>query len=312
MIGALFTQYITLQGSLPNPVQWNVSGRPSWLQQNQLSPTSLELTGTPTTDGQFNLSIEVSAGRCKYNTTNSFRIWPRLQSLANPYLQASFVTKLAEVFKTITGGKPPYRCQQYYGPGQGTVPSGIQQDPNDSTGCTLLGQPDTSNLPGTYGFIMMVRDSLGQLVEIPVSYTHGSCNNPFFQLTPSVDALPVKPIASTYEWRVDIKNIDYYNSFNVCRYELYLMLTHAALSAGPNLSCFSPDPICVSCNATEQSCVNTPSTCPAVISMYHFVRIRQHTAIRPNNAPAFLSLQLRYTYSINKSQSCHWDTLETQ
>jgi hypothetical protein len=270
------------------------------------------LTGVAKTDGQINISIEVSAGRCKYNTVNSFRIWPRLRSLVTPYITGSAVTKIAEVSKTITGGKPPYRCQQYRGIGEGTVPSGIQVDANDSTGCTLIGLPDGSNLPGSYGFMMIVSDSLGQLVEIPVSYKHGSCDNPFFKLTPSVDTTPVKTIGSAYEWRVDINNLDLYRDINVCRYQFYLLLTHGPLSAASQLLCSGPETICISCNATDQYCISGSSTCPSLLSLYHFVRVRQHAAMRPNNAPAFLTLELRYTYSLNKSQSCHWETLETQ
>jgi hypothetical protein len=54
---------------------------------------------------------------------------------------------------------------------------GVTLDANDGTNCTLLGQPSqNTNDPGTYGFIMIVQDALGQEVEIPIVYNNGSCN----------------------------------------------------------------------------------------------------------------------------------------
>lgn len=315
-MGALVTQVITLPPqSLSAPIQWTiVSGSPTWLKLNIVSPHTVQLMGTAGSDGNFKIKVQASAGSCTLSVETTLKIWPKLTSLVTSYLKGASSLPVAVVNQTFQGGKPPYRCQIYSGIGEGTKPSGVIVDPADSTGCTLKGTPDTSNAPGSYGFMVSIYDSLNRTIEIPVSYPHKSCLDGTITMTPSVDTTPVQKAGEANEWKIKLTDIDAYADSSQCIFQLYLLLKRGPLTSDPNLSCLTNDPVCVQCGDSNQNLFCPASfastSCPTKVNIEHKIVVKKHTPFR-TNAPGFLTLEPLYTYSVNKTKICHWEVLAT-
>ncbi len=290
-----------------------MSPSPSWLSVPATSTsTTVQVTGTAGTAGTYTLAIEVSAGGCKYTVSRQFKVWSKLKSLVTTALAGKNPLNVAVAGTTISGGKPPYRCARYTGPGGGTQPSGVLFDVSDTTGCTLIGAPDNTNPPGLYGFMVTVSDSLNTSVDIPVTYTYGNCNDGKLTITPAVNKLPVFQAGSAYSWNVKINDIDAYQDNNRCTFQLFLLLGRGPLTSNSQLTCGGTEPICVECNSTNQYCSTFASstTCPTTVTVEHFIRVRKHPVMRTDR-PAFLTLIPEYNYTTNKSKKCHWEVLET-
>ena len=287
----------------------------------KVNDNAIQLGGIPPNTGSYQVTVEVSVGNCKHEKTYTIKIYPLLESLVTTYLTGKNGLKVVDLNQTIKGGKPPYSCAFLNGNGRGTIPAGVQLNSGDNvniqqSGCTLSGVPSNANKPGSYGFIMVVRDAFFQQVEIPVGYKHLSCNDSVFSITPSVDTIPVRKTGAAYNFEVNIKDLDRYirqvNGQNQCYHSINLLLSLNGLSGAQNLSCTASDPVCVNCNAAETTCVTSPSGCPVTASAKQFIRIRQHAPIRSGRTkgPAFVTLEPTYSYTLNKSKTCHFDILE--
>lgn len=312
-LGALIAQTVSIPTALVAPIQWRIaSGAPTWLTLNTVSPHIVQLVGTATSEGDFKITVEASAGSCKYSMLIPLKIWPRLTSLVATFLKGTSSLNVAVLNQTFKGGKPPYRCQIYKGIGEGTQPSGVSVDTKDTTGCTLTGVPDQTNLPGSYGFMVSIYDSLNRTIEIPVSYIHKSCHDGTITLSPSVDQTPVFKAGSEYSWDVKLIDVDAYADQGQCVFQMYLLLKRGPLTSDASLSCGTADPICVECNATTQFCSTFASTttCPTKVTIQHAIKVKKHTPFR-TNVPGFLTLEPMYTYSVSKTKGCHWEVLET-
>ena len=113
-----------------------------------------------------------------------------------------------DVSAAVTCGTEPYYCTIFQGDGEGTVPSGVSQDPADTTGCTLVGEVDSSNLPGTYGFIVVVHDGRGDTVDIPVFFQGEPCDTDHVALDPTDRPVRVEAGGSAYSWTLTVDDLD--------------------------------------------------------------------------------------------------------
>lgn len=345
--GQLVNVVVTLQGSstLPTPTTWRfVSGKPAWMKLNKLNDTTVQLSGTPTQGGSHTIEIEAIGASCKVKGSTTIKIYGPLEELIKPALKGAATLKVAELGKTIRGGKAPYRCSFYRGSGRGTVPAGVTQDPADTTGCTLKGMPNNTNAPGSYGFLMNVEDSLGQAIQVPIFYKHGTCSAASNRLTitPPIANGVTHPAGSAYTYKVELSDLNYTeiacssNAFcqqnaastsvciagkcatpagvKYCGYErISITLYLGPLTAGTGLVCSATEPVCMDCSSTESACFTGPTNrCPNKQVMTQYIRMRAHTAIRAKKAPAFQTLEPRYLFPNNaaRNTSCHFEVLE--
>ena len=77
------------------------------------------------------------------------------------------------------------------------------------TGCTISGGAGPGDPPGVYGFIVIVSDLKGQMVEIPVAVRVGSCNTAVGTIAPAeYPVRTVTPPGSAYSWNWQITDVD--------------------------------------------------------------------------------------------------------
>jgi hypothetical protein len=332
--------------ALPSPTSWRVVGGPAWLSLRKLAEHEVELSGTPTAVATLNLTVEVSVGACVRNIQIPLQIFPRLQSRITNYITGTSTTRVAVPGTTLDGGKGPYRCTFYTQTGRGILPSfmyqggnfgivGVTLDATDTTNCTLLGQPSQqTNEPGTYGFIMIVEDALGQRIEIPIVYNNGSCNtapinNGMLEIQPAAEVatVPVKTAGSSYQYNLAYKGGSVHatrligqtpnpNGTLSCFYSVELSLFPDPLTGltlpggGMDLVCTtnSPAPVCLDCPVGCADCnrgfcrggftASLPNCTSPPAQVTQDLRTRSHAPIRPAGSSAFQFFMLQYQSSV--------------
>tara|TARA_B100001989_G_C24547397_1_gene471879 strand:+ start:2862 stop:3815 length:954 start_codon:yes stop_codon:yes gene_type:complete len=310
-------------GALPTGAKWTLGNGPTWTKVTRVSDTEARVDATAPSAGTFNATVEITIGKCTNQVKVPIKIWPKLESLVNPFLDGSNGKKAVELNTTIKGGKPPYSCGLSAGAGRGTLPRGISFGTDSrniqTSGCTLTGTPTNANKPGIYGFLVEVQDAFGQQAFIPVSYKVGQCTDSNFSLTPGIGTLPVRKTGAAYSFKVKLKFDNYRNTSNQCTYNINLLMSLGPLSAGPNLGCASALPVCVDCSGNS-FCVtgHNGTSCPTVITSEQDINVRTHPPIRTNfpKGPAFQSFEPLYRWRFNndstqfREKTCHFDILE--
>jgi hypothetical protein len=218
-------------------------------------------------------------------------------------------------------GTGPFTCAFYDGPGAGTRPGGVSL-----SGCRVAGATDADDLPGTYGFLVTVRDACGAAVEIPIAYRHGDCNassSSGARIDP-VAWPPRVPLAAItgYGWMLATPDIDVpchptlgcMGPRGGCGWCLAIQAaTRAPTLVAMDLDCANPGDVCSTITSTDAIAM-----CPDSIAMNREVTVRPHATLRPAGA-AWLSLTLGLQYSGpicpapspgNKAWSCHLEVLE--
>ncbi len=271
-------------------------------------------SGVPPASGAYTLTIRVeSAGE---SDTRDFHLQvydPLVTTLPNPPLLQG--RDGLDVSQVVQGGKGSLRCFIYQGPGEGTVPPGVTQDPNDTSGCTLSGTVSASAKPGSYGFIVVVTDDLGQSIEVPVWYQGAPCNVAGVALTPPASPPQVVPAGSAYSWQLEVTNLNYPcedPGCTSCRACINMFLMSGPLDPTAQLQCSNPGVVCSDCGP---GCITNASTCPGLGSMRRSVDVRAHPPIRQGFAWETVELTLDYTGDDLQNcgpnhWECHIETLE--
>ncbi len=265
-------------------------------------------SGVPPASGAYTLTVRVdSAGE---SDTRDFDLQvydPLGTSLPNPpLLQGSDGLDVSQV---VQGGKGDLRCYIYQGPGEGTVPPGVTQDPNDTSGCTLSGSVSPSAKPGSYGFIVVVSDELGQSLEVPVWYQGQLCNVGGVSLTPAASPPQVVSAGSAYSWQLAVTDLNFPcedGGCTHCRGCLNMFLSSGPLDPTNQLQCSNPGVVCSDCG---QGCITNASTCPGLGSMHRSVDVRDHPAIRAQGF-AWETIELTLDYTGDDLANCgpnHWE-----
>lgn len=223
-----------------------------------------------------------------------------------------------DVSSAVTCGEPPYLCLIYSGVGDGTVPGGVTQDPADTTGCTLIGDVDTNDPSGNYGFIMIVRDSLNGRLEIPIYWPGNPCSTDHVTLDPAENPARVETSGSEYQWTVSADDVDYPCddvSCGTCRACVHMrFLVLEPITGADGLDCVNTGDVCSDCGA---GCVPLPPACPHVDTMSRVLQVRSHAAIRESPSWVTMEFELNYTGDdvancADKHWLCHMEVLETQ
>ncbi len=205
----------------------------------------------------------------------------------------------------------------YCGAGRGTFPTNLKNDLSDSSGCTLTGGFDpTKDLPGSYGFLVTVSDSLGQKLDVPIACKNGDCPATVMSMKPAIWPPRVMSPTFAYKWILDLSDVNVLcvdagcKSCSTCSSSL--MTISSPMTADPKLDCTKPGDICM-----FNSKLGIITSCPSITTWHGEPLVKAHTPQRTAGLPAWNALSLKITYSGNtlspcggKSWACHWDTLE--
>lgn len=231
-----------------------------------------------------------------------------------PYLQGA---DGVDVTSVVADGRTPYSCDFFHGDGEGTVPTQVTQDPNDPTGCTLIGDVSSEDATGSYGFLMEVSDEAGDSVIIPVFYSGSPCSTATVTLQDPESPPPVRDAGSAYDWTLQITDIDFPcddTTCNMCHFCLDMHFNILdPLTGASGLACSEPGDVCSDCG---DGCLpSSPFICPAVGTMNRVLNVKQHEPIREGPAWVTMELELLYTGDnlegcSGKQWVCHIETLE--
>lgn len=231
-----------------------------------------------------------------------------------PYLEGS---DGLDVSQGVADGRTPYSCTFVQGDGAGTVPSGVSQDPDDPTGCTLQGDVTTDDATGSYGFLMEVSDDAGDTVVVPVFYAGSPCSTANVTFTDPAAPPPIRDAGSGYDWTLEITDIDFPcddASCDTCQFCLDMHFNVLEpLSGSPGLVCAEEGDVCSDCG---QGCLPaSPFACPSTGTMTRVLEVRPHDPIR--QGPAWVTMELEVLYTgddlagcSGKRWLCHIETLE--
>lgn len=214
----------------------------------------------------------------------------------------------------VDGGAAPLTCTVYTGPGRGMAPSELLL-----TGCTLSGGFAADDPPGLYGFIIEVRDSKGQVVEIPVAVKNGDCNTAVGTLAPAIYPPIVAAPGTAQTWKVTLTDVDTPCTDASCTFcggcvnhGVGTKLPLKLASAG---DCANPGDLCVA----NGDIVN-PTACPNTTPMSWSadILLNDHAPLRTDGGAAWITVESDATYSGtktgfdcgDKTWSCHWELLE--
>jgi hypothetical protein len=261
--------------------------------------------------GVFGCSTGSSSGGSTTNTNHD----PLRHTLQDPpYLEGA---DGVDVTTVVEQGVSPYSCHFYSGPGQGTVPAGVYQDPQDPSGCRLRGAVGDDEPPGGYGFIMVVEDAVGDSVEIPVHYRGPACATAAVTLTPAASPPQVKDGGIDYTWSIAVTDIDFPcddASCATCHFCLSMQfLALDPLSGATDLLCQNEGDVCSDC---EADCLpQTPHHCPGQGTMNRSLQVRPHDPIRQGAGWVTMEIEINYTGDDlaacgAKQWTCHFETLE--
>jgi len=298
--------------------KWTGSGV-AWGAMNK---TTGVFSGIPTAPGTFTLTVRVDSGTVFYQKTFKIEVVTELviAGAAKPYLQTTCAAgKTISLKSLFSGGKGPYTCYFYVGNGAGTRPSKLTYATSDPTGCTLIGGFDaTKDLPGAYGFLVSVKDAVGQVKEIPIACKNGDCpTTPAnVTMTPAIWPPAVKTGSLSYTWKAEAKDVNVPCKDAKCTSCGWcmniLMNTAAALTGCPSLDCTKTGHVCL-----DNSVLGSISKCPDVTTWKGEPRVKAHSPQRGAGLPAWATLELNLVYSGNvlspcggKKWICHWETLE--
>ncbi len=213
----------------------------------------------------------------------------------------------------VAGGAPPYSCEIYEGPGEGTLPAGVTLN-----GCDLEGglRPEWGDLPGNYGFLVEVSDAAGSRVAVPVVYPGAACSTANVTMQPSSTASMTAAAGSSGTWRVDVLDldgVDYGGNCSACM--TVSALTRSPISASANLSCDAAGDLCV-----DDSLPMTYSgSCPGtnIATATRFVQLDAHPMVK--QGAGFVTVEVAANYSggsidpcHGKVWRCHMDVLEVE
>lgn len=227
-----------------------------------------------------------------------------------PYLIAS-PSGPTDVREAVNGGEPPYTCEIYEGPGEGTIPAGVFQDSGDSSGCVLGGglEPSWGDHPGNYGFLMDVTDAAGASVVVPVVYEGPGCDTGAVSISPSSAA---SIITDATRWRIRVADLDLVgmgggacaSCFDVS------LLTRSPFNTAPNLDCNASGDFCSPPPELPTSCDQEPTLHD------RFIDLRGSTKANGDEL-GFVTLELSASYSGqavdpcgSKSWRCHIEVLQ--
>jgi hypothetical protein len=275
---------------------------------------SVLATGLVTLIFAFGCSAGSSSGGGPSGNTNHDPLRTRLSD--PPYLVGE---DGLDVTTAVEDGKPPYSCTIYGGPGEGTVPAGVSVDPGDPTGCTLLGDATGEELPGGYGFMVVVEDEAGDSVEIPIHYAGRPCATAGVTLSPAESPPRVVDATPVYQWDLQVTDIDFPcedAECSTCRFCLSMQfLALDPLSGAAELLCANEGDVCSDCG--EGCLPPSPLFCPSTGEMSRVLEVRDHAPIRQGPAWVTMELQLDYTGDDlegcgAKQWTCHMETLELQ
>ncbi len=224
-----------------------------------------------------------------------------------------------DVRDVLRGGGAPFRCRIYRGAGQGTVPNGVTvEDVVDTSGCILVGGPDASDIPGTYGFFVQVQDGCGQMVEVPIVYRGRQCITPRVDIVPSAWPPLVLGAGANHQWQVTAHDLDEVATDMGCRWcATWNLGIQSPLTAAPNLDCTSMEDWCVDC--PPGGCIQRPAMCGTGMSasLRLLPTLRMHVDVRGPSKPAWIpmTLNLRYAGTSlapcgDKEWACHLDVFE--
>lgn len=311
VVGQSYTTSFATAGGTGSD-DWTDVSLPPW---GTLS-SSGQFSGTPPAPGNYTLTVRVDSGTQSDEETFDLSVYGVLELNGDPPVTG---TDGLDLDTFLDGGKAPIACTVYTGPGEGTVPSGVQQDSSDATGCTFEGTPDGSNPPGGYGFLVIVEDILGQRIEVPVFYAGDACNTSAVMIDPEANVPRVETAGSAYAWSLTVdEDIDApceTTQCNSCGACWNMSMTASPLATTQDLECANPGDVCSDCN----SCTTAVQTCPDLLTMTRSVDVKSHSPLR-SGAAAWLSIEVTLDYSGtvtsplsdcgNKHWECHLETLE--
>jgi len=316
-VNKVYSVTFTAAGGLgPGSYKWSGSV-PAW---GTLNTTTGIFSGTPTAPGKYPITVRVDSGPVFHQKNFQIEVASALSlsAAANPFFQAQCsAASQIQIGALFSGGKGPYTCQVYSGNGQGTFPANLKYLASDPTGCTLTGGFDpTKNIPGTYGFMVTVTDSLGQKLDVPVACKNGDCPPTNMIMTPAIWPPQVKSPAAAYKWFMDINDVNVLCKDSGCKQcstcANIVISISSPFTADPKLDCLKPGIICL-----YNSKLGIFSTCPSITTWHGEPLVKAHNPQRGAGVPAWNTLEFRITYSGNqlspcggKTWACHWETLE--
>ena len=134
--------------------------------------------GTPESPGELSVTVRVRSGDLEAQKTLNVRIWEPAEFLTTHLnMEGTLVLSDLPVFRDA---RPPFSCRLYTGRGAGTKPGGVTLDGDT---CTLSGGVGPQEVPGTYGFIVILRDAFGHETEIPIFVFGRDCNTDAVTIT---------------------------------------------------------------------------------------------------------------------------------
>jgi hypothetical protein len=223
-----------------------------------------------------------------------------------------------DVRSSIVGGTAPYTCYIYEGPGEGTVPAGVWADEDDDeSGCILYGrlERDWGDMPGNYGFFMVVEDSEGESLDVPVVYFGDPCDTEDVRLSPSADASLIGLPGAPQSWQLDVFGVDGVAYGDVCGSCFAMsLLTRNPLSIAARLECDEDGDWC----SDEVGFLSYHSDrCPGddFASVRRYVDLAPHDTVREGSG--FVTMELSASYSgvsldpcSGHQWKCHIEVLE--
>ena len=229
---------------------------------------------------------------------------PLLSTLDDPPYLIHVDGGSTDVTTAVTGGVPPYNCQQYVGPGRGTLPDAISHG-----ACTISGGASDSDPDGSFGFTMRVTDSCGATIDIPIAMLGDACTA---QVGLEPDVWPIRvpddPLAG-YAWGLTA-TIDLFAP-ECAGCALLTMITLSPWTIGQDLLCANEGILCSDCDG----CIEEADTCPDELAMVRAVTVKPHTHLREDQGPVWLTLTLDLQSSGtqcpgDESWACHLEVLE--
>ena len=300
---------------------WTASNLPAGLE---LSPTGI-LTGSINTVGDYTFTIHVQSGS-KYGEREYVVsvVAQLVLALGEPgYLEgrADGTDVLAQA---ITGETADTRCSLYYASGGGGYVGGVTRSDDDPTGCTLLGNARTAEIPGSYGVLVEVEGACNQKIYVPVRYVGLPCTTGPYVLEP-VAADMVRQADTAYTRRFTINDVDTCvesDSECNCTGCVRLDVSASPLLRLPDYVCEGAE-VCLDTCEPETGCSSIPDTgggCPSVFTYSREIQTQPHDLVAPEGATAaWVSYDIDVIYSGenrdveecgNKLFRCHIDVLE--
>ena len=289
----------------------------------ELTATGI-LTGSITTVGDYTFTIHVQSGSKYGDREYVVSVEPvLLLALGEPgYLEgrADGTDVLAQA---ITGETEDTHCGLYYASGGGGFIGGVSRSDEDPTGCTLLGDARTADIPGSYGVLVEVTGACEQKVYVPVRYVGIACSTGPYDLEPAATDM-VRQADTAYNRSFTINDIDTCvdtGSECNCTGCARINVGASPLLILPEYACEGAE-VCMNTCDPETGCSSVPSSggCPSVFTYAREIHTQPHDLVGPEGATAvWVSYNIDVVYSGenrdveecgNKQFQCHIDVLE--